>query len=162
MRKMKSLILRSSLLFAAAGWAAGCGGKSDDGLTAKLMEANERATELLIKGLTVEGLPGWDGGRGQTIRYIDWDTPANNRFTVLRCNPVRRLISRAETPSTRSIRRTSAHCSTPTNPSSSPIATDQRGSEAGRTTPAPRRNGLIFNRRRRPSFHSAPTDDVRY
>lgn len=51
--------------------------------THKLMEANEKATELLIKGLTVEGLPGWDGGRGQTIRYIDWDTPANNRYTVV-------------------------------------------------------------------------------
>ena len=51
--------------------------------THKLMEANERATELLIKGLTVEGLPGWDGGRGQTIRYIDWNTPASNRFTVV-------------------------------------------------------------------------------
>jgi type I restriction enzyme S subunit len=51
--------------------------------THKLMEANEKATSLLIKGLTVEGLPGWDGGRGQTIRYIDWDTPANNRFTVV-------------------------------------------------------------------------------
>ena len=51
--------------------------------THKLMEANEKATALLIKGLTVEGLPGWDGGRGQTIRYIDWDTPANNRFTVV-------------------------------------------------------------------------------
>jgi len=51
--------------------------------THKLMEANEKATERLIKGLTVEGLPGWDGGRGQTIRYIDWDTPANNRFTVI-------------------------------------------------------------------------------
>lgn len=51
--------------------------------THKLMEANEKATELLIKGLTVDGLPGWDGGRGQTIRYIDWDTPANNRFTVV-------------------------------------------------------------------------------
>jgi type I restriction enzyme R subunit len=50
---------------------------------AKLMEANEKATELLIKGITVDGLPGWDGGRGQTIRYIDWDTPANNRFTVI-------------------------------------------------------------------------------
>lgn len=49
----------------------------------KLMEANEKATELLLKGLTVEGLPGWDGGRGQTIRYIDWDTPSNNRFTVI-------------------------------------------------------------------------------
>jgi type I restriction enzyme R subunit len=49
----------------------------------KLMEANEKATELLIKGITVEGLPGWDGGRGQTIRYIDWTTPTNNRFTVV-------------------------------------------------------------------------------
>ncbi len=49
----------------------------------KLMEANECATALLIRGLTVEGLPGWDGGRGQTIRYIDWETPANNRFTVI-------------------------------------------------------------------------------
>ncbi len=49
----------------------------------KLMEANEKASELLIKGLTVEGLPGWDGGRGQIIRYIDWDTPRNNRFTVV-------------------------------------------------------------------------------
>lgn len=51
--------------------------------THKLMEANQKATELLIKGLTVEGLPGWDGGRGQTIRYIDWDRPANNHFTVV-------------------------------------------------------------------------------
>lgn len=51
--------------------------------THKLMEANEKATELLVKGLTVEGLPGWDGGRGQTIRYIDWDRPENNRFTVV-------------------------------------------------------------------------------
>ena len=51
--------------------------------THKLMEANQKATELLIKGLTVEGLQGWDGGRGQTIRYIDWETPSNNRFTVV-------------------------------------------------------------------------------
>ncbi|NDY83695.1 type I restriction endonuclease subunit R [Orrella sp. NBD-18] len=51
--------------------------------THKLMEANEKATALLIRGLTVDGLPGWDGGRGQTIRFIDWDSPANNRFTVI-------------------------------------------------------------------------------
>jgi type I restriction enzyme R subunit len=49
----------------------------------KLIEANAKATELLIKGITVEGLPGWNGGRGQTIRYIDWDQPAANRFTVI-------------------------------------------------------------------------------
>lgn len=51
--------------------------------TAKLMEANQKATELLLKGITVDGLPGWDGGRGQTIQYIDWDTPANNCFSVV-------------------------------------------------------------------------------
>lgn len=49
----------------------------------KLMEANAKATELLLKGLTVEGLPGWDGGRGQTLRYIDWEAPSRNRFTVV-------------------------------------------------------------------------------
>lgn len=49
----------------------------------RLMEANQKATALLIQGLTVEGLPDWDGGRGRTIRYIDWDDPAHNRFTVI-------------------------------------------------------------------------------
>ncbi|HNG81492.1 MAG TPA: type I restriction endonuclease, partial [Burkholderiaceae bacterium] len=51
--------------------------------THKLMEANQKATGLLINGLTVEGLPGWNGGRSQTLRYLDQDTPANNRFTVV-------------------------------------------------------------------------------
>jgi len=51
--------------------------------THKLAEANEKATTLLIRGLTVEGLPGWDGGRGQTVRYIDWESLANNRFSVI-------------------------------------------------------------------------------
>jgi type I restriction enzyme R subunit len=50
---------------------------------AKLMEANQAATQLLLLGLTVEGLAGWDGGRGQTIRYIDWENPQNNDFTVI-------------------------------------------------------------------------------
>lgn len=50
---------------------------------AKLMEANQQATELLLKGIAVEGLPDWDGGRGQTLHYLDWDTPENNRFTVI-------------------------------------------------------------------------------
>mgnify|MGYP002136547003 CR=1 FL=1 len=36
-----------------------------------------------MRGITVDGLPGWDGGRGQTIRFIDWDTPENNSFTVV-------------------------------------------------------------------------------
>ncbi|MCU9847827.1 HsdR family type I site-specific deoxyribonuclease [Defluviimonas sp. WL0024] len=47
-----------------------------------LMEANQAVTELLLKGLTVEGLPGWDGGRGQTIRYIAWDDAGANSFTI--------------------------------------------------------------------------------
>ncbi|NYS26676.1 type I restriction endonuclease subunit R [Rhodobacteraceae bacterium 2376] len=47
-----------------------------------LMEANQAVTELLLRGLTVEGLPGWDGGRGQTIRYIDWDDVGANSFTI--------------------------------------------------------------------------------
>jgi type I restriction enzyme R subunit len=51
--------------------------------THKLMEANQAASGLLTRGVTVEGLSGWDGGRGQTIRFIDWETPANNRFTVV-------------------------------------------------------------------------------
>lgn len=38
----------------------------------KLMEANEKATALLLTGTQVEGLRGWDEGRDQTIHYIDW------------------------------------------------------------------------------------------
>ncbi|MGO2133223.1 MAG: type I restriction endonuclease subunit R [Halomonas sp.] len=49
----------------------------------KVMEANKLATELLLNGLPVDGLEGWDGGRGQLLRYIDWDEPANNTFTVV-------------------------------------------------------------------------------
>ncbi|WP_290871954.1 type I restriction endonuclease subunit R [Aquabacterium sp.] len=49
----------------------------------KLMEANRAATELLLDGITVEGLPGWDGGRSQTIHFIDWVHPERNTFTVV-------------------------------------------------------------------------------
>ncbi|MES2362617.1 MAG: type I restriction endonuclease subunit R [Pseudomonadota bacterium] len=49
----------------------------------RLMEANRIATELLLGGLTVEGLPGWDGGRSQTIHFIDWEHPERNEFTVV-------------------------------------------------------------------------------
>ncbi|MEX8504383.1 type I restriction endonuclease subunit R [Leptothrix ochracea] len=49
----------------------------------KLMEANRAATELLLAGITVEGLAGWDGGRGQTIHFIDWAHPERNEFTVV-------------------------------------------------------------------------------
>ncbi|MEJ7804829.1 MAG: type I restriction endonuclease subunit R [Telluria sp.] len=49
----------------------------------RLMEANRIATELLQGGITVDGLAGWDGGRAQTIHYIDWDHPERNEFTVV-------------------------------------------------------------------------------
>ena len=49
----------------------------------RLIEANRAATELLLAGITVEGLPGWDGGRGQTLHYIDWQHPERNEFTVV-------------------------------------------------------------------------------
>ena len=49
----------------------------------KMMEANQLATELLHGGITVEGLPDWDGGRGQTVHFVDWANPKNNTFTVV-------------------------------------------------------------------------------
>ena len=49
----------------------------------RLMEANRAATALLLGGIAVEGLPGWDGGRGQTIHFIDWQHPERNEFTVV-------------------------------------------------------------------------------
>ena len=45
-----------------------------------LLEANLRATELLLTGITVEGLPGWNGGRDQRVHFIDWETPTRNDF----------------------------------------------------------------------------------
>ena len=47
------------------------------------MEANREATELLLGGVQVEGLPDWDGGRGQTIHFVDWQHPENNTFTAV-------------------------------------------------------------------------------
>lgn len=48
----------------------------------RLMEANQIATERLLLGVTVDGLPDWNGGRGQTIQFIDWEHPERNTFTV--------------------------------------------------------------------------------
>ena len=49
----------------------------------RLMEVNEAATRLLLKGTVVDGLPDWDSGRPQPVRYVDWDTPDNNDFLVI-------------------------------------------------------------------------------
>jgi type I restriction enzyme, R subunit len=49
----------------------------------RLMEVNEAATELLLKGTVADGLPDWDNGRPQPIRYIDFEHPENNDFLVI-------------------------------------------------------------------------------
>jgi type I restriction enzyme R subunit len=49
----------------------------------KLMEANQQATEVLLKGVAVDGLPDWEGGRGRTVHFIDWDNPENNDFVAV-------------------------------------------------------------------------------
>ena len=49
----------------------------------RLIEANQEATELLVQGVAVDGLDGWDGGRDRTIHFIDWENPENNTFTAI-------------------------------------------------------------------------------
>jgi type I restriction enzyme R subunit len=49
----------------------------------QLMEVNQAATELLLKGTVVDGLPDWDNGRPQPTRYIDFEHPENNDFLVI-------------------------------------------------------------------------------
>ncbi|MDH6086198.1 type I restriction endonuclease subunit R [Umezakia ovalisporum] len=51
--------------------------------TAKLMEANQIATDLLLQGTVIEGDPQWDGGRDQTVRFIDFDHPERNDFLII-------------------------------------------------------------------------------
>lgn len=49
----------------------------------RLIEANQEATDLLLGGVQVEGLSGWDGGRAQTVHFIDWNHPERNTFTAV-------------------------------------------------------------------------------
>jgi len=49
----------------------------------RLIEINQSATELLLKGTVVDGLPDWDNGRPQPVRFIDFENPANNDFLVI-------------------------------------------------------------------------------
>src|SRR5690554_534575 len=49
----------------------------------RLIEANQAASELLVKGEKVDGLADWDQGRNQTVHYIDWERPENNTFTAI-------------------------------------------------------------------------------
>lgn len=50
---------------------------------AKLLEANRRSTDLLLGGITVPGLDGWEGGRDQTVNYIDWVNWSANDFLAV-------------------------------------------------------------------------------
>src|SRR5881628_1904520 len=49
----------------------------------QLMEANQSATRLLLNGTVAEGLPDWEQGRPQPIRFIDFEKPANNDFLLI-------------------------------------------------------------------------------
>jgi type I restriction enzyme R subunit len=49
----------------------------------KLIEANQEVTSLLLTGTTVDGVEGRDGGRGQTVHYIDWEHPERNDFLAI-------------------------------------------------------------------------------
>jgi type I restriction enzyme R subunit len=49
----------------------------------KLIEANARATELLLRGTPVEGHPDRHGGKSQTIHFIDYDHPERNDFLII-------------------------------------------------------------------------------
>jgi type I restriction enzyme, R subunit len=49
----------------------------------RLMEINESATKLLLKGTEIDGLPDWNFGRNQPVRFIDFENPANNDFLVI-------------------------------------------------------------------------------
>jgi type I restriction enzyme R subunit len=49
----------------------------------RLMEINESATKLLLQGTEIDGLPDWNFGRNQPVRFIDFEHPANNDFLVI-------------------------------------------------------------------------------
>ena len=49
----------------------------------KLVEANQELTSLLLTGTTVDGVEGREGGRGQTVNFIDWDHPERNEFLAI-------------------------------------------------------------------------------
>jgi len=49
----------------------------------RVMEVNESATKLLLKGTEIDGLPDWNFGRNQAVRFIDFEHPENNDFLVV-------------------------------------------------------------------------------
>src|ERR1051325_6160672 len=49
----------------------------------RLMEINQSATRILLKGTEIDGLADWNFGRNQPVRFIDFENPANNDFLVI-------------------------------------------------------------------------------
>ena len=49
-----------------------------------LIEINEELTGHLLVGTEVDGVEGWNGGRRQTVRFIDFDAVDNNDFRIVR------------------------------------------------------------------------------
>lgn len=49
----------------------------------RLIEIHEIITERLREGVSVSGLPDWDQGRSQRIKFIDFDHPENNDFLAI-------------------------------------------------------------------------------
>ncbi|MFL5801629.1 MAG: type I restriction endonuclease subunit R [Roseiflexaceae bacterium] len=49
----------------------------------KLLEANKRATELLLRGTSVEGDPAHQDGKGRIVYFIDFEHPERNDFLVV-------------------------------------------------------------------------------
>ncbi len=51
--------------------------------TTRLLEANQAATALLLGGTVVDGVEGWEQGRGRTVHFVDWEHPENNTFRAV-------------------------------------------------------------------------------
>ena len=56
---------------------------SDRVLQQLLIEVNQWATELLLRGTVAEGLSDWDYGLPQPVKFIDFENPTNNDFLVI-------------------------------------------------------------------------------
>ena len=49
----------------------------------RLMEVSQWATEILLKGTVADGLPDWEQGRPQPVKFIDFENTENNDFLVI-------------------------------------------------------------------------------
>ncbi len=47
----------------------------------QLMEINQSTTEMLLKGTVADGLPDWNQGRQQPVRFIDFENPLTTIFS---------------------------------------------------------------------------------